>query len=159
MRCFEIIADLSKDEYLEHILPLTTQTYPYRKLSMSTMKSHAYKLSGGITRLIDEWWFQRCRWIDEAAGIPIQPVKGAIADLYHSAGLPTYRGTYRDIPGMSEDVMHIRAVVLAPNESDGPEDDDPWNLFDAFLVKTRESLHDRHDLSKLIQKWETHRVQ
>ena len=56
--------------------------------------------------------------------------------------------------------LRILVDTLAPIESDGPEDNDEWNLFKQYLPDNseEEKLHDRTHLSKMLRAWHISKV-
>jgi hypothetical protein len=47
-------------------------------------------------------------------------------------------------------------TVLAPNESDGLEDTEEWNLFDEFLGPDNEQ--NTNTLAEILKKWRRYKV-
>ncbi|CAD6502861.1 BgTH12-05450 [Blumeria graminis f. sp. triticale] len=82
-------------------------------------------------------------------------------DLWQNAGSSRFKSRGR-VPGMQQDQYNLLLKMLAPWESDGPNDTEEWNLFDTFMEK--EDLSDlsiekgfkskKCDLSIMIEKWE-----
>ena len=61
----------------------------------------------------------------------ISPVSGdnlILMDLLHKSGTANFRP--RKLAGMSENRFIELSTKMAPIESDGPDDEDEWNLFD-----------------------------
>jgi hypothetical protein len=73
-------------------------------------------------------------------------------DLLDKAGLPDFQP--KMCPNMSIHEFFNLSTTLAPNESDGPDDSEVWNLFENYLTaRDPASLNDRHDLSKMLTSW------
>ena len=73
-------------------------------------------------------------------------------DLLEKAGLPGFQP--RKITRMTMHEFINLSTTLAPNESDGPDDSEIWNLFEEYLTaRDPASLNDRHDLSNMLTIW------
>ncbi|KAH7129131.1 hypothetical protein EDB81DRAFT_808769 [Dactylonectria macrodidyma] len=158
LRCFEMIADFSQISYLKRVNPVTRSTFNLRGIKASSMMDGNYLLDGGAERLVLQWKVERGRQIDERDDAPIHdqpPLAQDFADLLKRAGEPGFQAQKPE--GMEFSEFRNLTTILAPNESDGPEDDEVWNLFDEFLY-TREpgSLDNRHDLSDMLETWQSY---
>lgn len=152
--CFEKIADFSQAAFLGRINPVTRGTFSLRGVRGTSVLDGNYLVDGGAERLILQWKVTRGRHIDERDGViqDGEPLAQNFADLLSKAGLPGFQPQFVD--GMTQHEFINLTTILAPNESDGPEDPEVWNLFDEFLtVQEPTSLDDRHSLSKMLTAW------
>lgn len=118
-----------------------------------------YLVDGGAERLLLQWKVTQGQHIDERDGVvqPDEPLAQNFADLLSKAGLPGFQPQI--VNGMTQHEFFNLITSLAPNESDGPEDSGPWNLFEEYLTaRDPESLNNRHDLSAMLAKWRAHTV-
>lgn len=157
--CFEKIADLSQSAFLDRINPVTRYSFKLRGVRGASILDGNYLVNGGAERLILEWKVTRGRHIDERDGVARNdsPLAQNFADLLSRAGLPGFRPQI--VNGMTEHEFLYLTTILAPNETDGPEDRDAWNLFDEFLTaQDPASLDNRHDLSEMLMAWRSYTV-
>jgi hypothetical protein len=81
----------------------------------------------------------------------------AVRDLLDNAGSSTY--VPQEIPGANAFEVRLLSSTLAPNESDGPEDTEEWNLFYEFqVVVDQKILENRHSLDMTLFLWRDHVV-
>ena len=111
-----------------------------------------YHVTGGVERLALEWRAMRGRWIDERAGIPQEPLDPELEELLKRAGSATFK--QRRIKDMDTFEFNRLSKDLAPIESDGKDDTDEWNMFEEYLNTNENSLRHRHDLSRILTRWE-----
>ncbi|KAI1323158.1 hypothetical protein F5Y16DRAFT_353091 [Xylariaceae sp. FL0255] len=130
VKCFEKVADFSKSEFLKRLYPLTRGTYHARNLNGASISSGNYMLDGGAERLVQHWTRSMNRLIAERDGIEREPEDPEFTDLFNKAGSSSFNPKKPE--GMSDFEYHWFCHSLAPIESDRPEDDDEWNLFDKF---------------------------
>jgi hypothetical protein len=65
------------------------------------------------------------------------------------------------VAGLDPHEYFLQTTTLAPIESDGPGDDNEWNLYENFLDISDgdiEQLHDRHRLSRTLRMWRNAKV-
>ncbi|KAI0996649.1 hypothetical protein K3495_g11534 [Podosphaera aphanis] len=79
-------------------------------------------------------------------------------DLWHNAGSSRFNSRGH-IPGMQQHEYFNLLTLLAPWESEGPGDNNEWNIFDALLgKKDNQEKADRknksNELSAILSKWE-----
>lgn len=135
-----------------------------------------YLLDAGAERLTLEWKRAVGKLIDERDGVKTKggskddpkddpeddskdDLNPAFRNLLYNAGSSKY--VPEDVPNMDTFERHLLTTTLAPIESDGPEDDDEWNLFDEYLVAREDdptSLDSRHTLSATLFLWGLHVV-
>ncbi|CAH0025066.1 unnamed protein product [Clonostachys rhizophaga] len=133
VECFEKLADLTKEKYLDRLKPLSRNNFAQRNANKSTMMSGFYLLDAGAERLILQWIFVMRKLIAKRDGtdgpksmVPI------LHDLWYKSGSAKFTNAERP-EGMSQYEFRELQTTLAPVESDGPEDDNEWNLFDRFM--------------------------
>lgn len=116
-------------------------------------------VDAGAERLILSWIVTRKRLIRRRDGLEPEdnePLEPDFADVLFNAGLPSFAG--QKPPDMSViDYLRLQNE-LAPNESDGPADEDPWNLFEEYLDETPEGLNNVHNLSDMLSLWHRDQV-
>ncbi|KAL0943834.1 uncharacterized protein CTRU02_201721 [Colletotrichum truncatum] len=154
IRCFEMIADFSQVDYLKRVHAVTRSNFKVRGLKGNSILSGNYLVEGGIERLVLQWRVERCRQIYAGDGNAesAEPMAENFANLLDKAGLPGFEAEKPE--GMTSHEYRNLLTILAPNESDGPEDNDVWNLFEQYLYTRKPgSLDNRHDLSDMIDAW------
>ncbi|KKK15096.1 hypothetical protein AOCH_005601 [Aspergillus ochraceoroseus] len=156
IRCFEKIADFSQADFLDRVQPLTRNTWELRGLKASSVRDGSYIVPGGVERLILEWKVTRGMWIDKRDGVYDERayyIDEGFDDLLHKAGSSTYIPRGRPA-GLDLYEHYALSQLLAPNESDGPQDQQEWNLFAHYLDFTVKTLSNPHELSMMLQRWE-----
>ncbi|KAK5046650.1 hypothetical protein LTR84_007411 [Exophiala bonariae] len=154
VKCFEKIADLSRVEFLDRLQILTRSNYRFRGLSAKNVISGNYLLDGGAERLLLNWKAQRGRWIDKNAGEQPEPdISTAFSNLLRNSGSSSF--TYEKVEGLGMHEYMLLTTMLAPFESDGPQDTDEWNLFTEYLPgdEDEDQLHEQHSLSSTLARW------
>lgn len=119
-----------------------------------------YLLDAGAERLTIMWKNTVGKLIDERDGVESKDdSSAALRDLPHEAG--SSKDASQEIPEVSSSKHELSSTTLAPNESDGPEDTEEWNLFDECLVVRDDDLkhlNNRHSLSQTLTLWRLHVV-
>lgn len=114
-----------------------------------------YLLDAGAERLTLMWKTTVGKLIDERDGVESKDdSSAALTDLLHNAGSSKY--TSQEIPEMDSYEYDLLSTTLAPNETDGPEDTEEWNLFEECLVvrdDDQKYLNNRHSLSQTLTLW------
>ncbi|KAH6885235.1 hypothetical protein B0T10DRAFT_576901 [Thelonectria olida] len=152
--CFEEIADFSQLPFHQRVHPITRSTFSARGVKVTSILDGNYLVDGGAERLILQWIDERRQQIRERDGEVdnARPMAQNLVDLFNMAGTPGFRG--EKPVRMGEFEYQNLLGPLAPNECDGLEDLEVWNLFDEYLSTRRPgSLENRHDLSEMLQKW------
>jgi hypothetical protein len=118
-----------------------------------------YLVDAGAERLVLEWKVTLGRLIDKRDGVEIQswddPVSKPFHDLLRKSGSAKY--VPQQVPDMTTFEFDLLSGTLAPIESDGPEDEDEWDLFEQFLAVAddeNDELKIQHSLSKTLGDWE-----
>jgi hypothetical protein len=135
---------------------LTRSTFKLRGLKANNILDGEYFVDGAVERLVLEWKVTRGRWIDKRDGVVVEELAPAIDNILRRAGSSNYKP--QSVPGMSGHEYFLLSHTLAPFESDGPEDNQEWNLFDSYLSTNEENLHERHNLSNMLQRWQNDQV-
>lgn len=133
--------------------------FKMRGVKASSVIDGNYLLDGGCERLILKWKVMMGMLMDRRDGVPIQPLNNDFHDLLERAGSATYEPKY--IAGMELHEFINLSGKLAPIESDGPGDEDEWNLFDNYLVRkftNLEDLDDPRSLGDMVMAWEADKV-
>jgi hypothetical protein len=97
--------------------------------------------------------------MDTRDGVKIEPLEPDLEDLLSKAGSSSYQPKKVDGVPRAEFLNHY--TTLAPNESDGVDDQEEWNLFEQYLAMTFdnvEDLNDPHSLSDMLAQWEMDKV-
>ncbi|KAI9844753.1 MAG: hypothetical protein M1837_005286 [Sclerophora amabilis] len=151
--CFEKMVNLSQSYILDRLLPLTRHVMADCRLESVLVHQGLYLCDGGTERLVQEWIAQRKRWIAERNGIQEEISNFALYYLSQMAGSSTF--VPQLVPGLTRREEARLQVDLAPFESDGPGDEQEWNLFTSYLTPDnhRATLHDRHNLSNMLRCW------
>ncbi|MCJ1307319.1 hypothetical protein MMC25_000965 [Agyrium rufum] len=153
--CFEKLADFSHIEFLQRITLLTRRNWKTREVSVENFLKGAHVLDGGAERLVQHWVTVRVLLLglrDQGEYIDAAQVPDP-GSLYYSAGAPGYEHIAQPEKDMPEFLNFL--VTLAPNESDGPDDREVWNLFDTYLTQQDvESFGNPHNLSEMLAKWD-----
>ncbi|ELR10426.1 hypothetical protein GMDG_00838 [Pseudogymnoascus destructans 20631-21] len=133
-------------------------TWSFRNLKSSSVLDGNYPLDAGAERLTIAWKAAVRKLIDERDGVEINDdSNAAFRDLLDSAGSSKY--VPQDVPDVGE--HRLLSSTLAPNESDGPEDTEEWNLFNEYQVVVdddQKSLENRHNLGMTLFMWRDHVV-
>ncbi|RYP73207.1 hypothetical protein DL769_004266 [Monosporascus sp. CRB-8-3] len=157
--CFEKLVDFSKVEYFNHLQPVTRRTVALRGLKGSSICDGNYMLDGGAERLVLEWMASMERLIAQRDGVHDEPLDPAFSDLLYRAGSSSYRP--KEVKGMTHSEYRLLSGPLAPIESDGPEDDEEWDLFKEFMsmdFRGVEDLKEPHSLSRTLSAWRTAKI-
>ncbi|KFZ07678.1 hypothetical protein V502_09824 [Pseudogymnoascus sp. VKM F-4520 (FW-2644)] len=158
--CFEKIADFSQADFLDRVQPLNRNMWPFRNLKSSSMLDGNYLLDAGAERLTIAWKLAVGKLINERDGVETKDdSSSALRDLLSMAGSSKY--VPQEVPDVETFERRLLSSTLAPNESDGPEDIEEWNLFDEYLVvrdDDQESLKNRHTLGMTLFLWKDHVV-
>lgn len=135
--------------------PVTRNTYPLKGTGHT---SEDCLLDAGAESLVTAWSISRDRLIDERDAIhrEIDQVSKDFADLVLKAGTPGFQAPEPE--GMTSHEHRCRVGYLAPVESDGPEDTEPWSLHEEYLDDSPDSLNNKHDLSEMLELWGIHCV-
>lgn len=135
-------------------------TFKDRGLNASSILDGNYVLDGGAERLVIQWTSERGRQIAKRDGTAEDDSDPPYPDLHHllqKAGSPSFNGKIPEHMPLPE--YFTLLTVLAPNESDGSDDREVWNLFDEYLPTRRPgSLDNQHDLSQMLARWKAHTV-
>ena len=102
--------------------------------------------------MVLEWKVARGRALDARDGVEEaedEPMSPELNNLLRKAGSAGFKG--ESVEGMTPFEHRLLSTSLAPWESDGPEDEAGWNLFDQYLVTG--NTEDRHTLSKTLNQW------
>ena len=140
--------------FFDLVTPVTRNTKNDREVLAAGDSDCRYLVDGGVERLVLEWKIRRRRFIDARDGVvPTEkPLQQNLKDLLYKAGTPRFQPS--KVTDMENGEIYILSAHLAPNQSDGPNDNEVWNIFDRYLsTQNHESLNDRHDLSKILAKW------
>jgi hypothetical protein len=116
-------------------------------------------LDGGARRLVAAWKTMMRDLRRQRDGETVDPADPALEDLMMNAGSSQYKP--KRPAGMSQEDFDDLSRVLAPIESDGPDDDDEWNLFHQYLVEDPSNpvyLNQPHLLSLALNSWKFDRV-
>lgn len=134
--------------------------WPLRNLKSSSMLDGNYLLDAGAERLTIAWKLAVGKLINERDGVETKDdSSAALRDLLYRAGSSKY--VPQEIPDVDAFEHRLLSGTLAPNESDGPEDIEEWNLVDEYLVvrdDDQESLKNRHTLGMTLFLWKDHVV-
>ncbi|CAI6092575.1 unnamed protein product [Clonostachys chloroleuca] len=134
VECFEKLADLTNEKYLDRLKPLSRNNFAQRNANQSTMMSGFYLLDAGAERLILQWIFVMRKLIAKRDGTDgpksLDPI---LHGLWYKSGSAKFTSAEKP-EGMSQFEFRKLQTTLAPVESDGPEDDNEWNLFDIFMT-------------------------
>ncbi|RYP65480.1 hypothetical protein DL769_006303 [Monosporascus sp. CRB-8-3] len=152
--CFEKLADFSKPRYLSRLRPTTRHTVP---LGIGPYNAYAL-LDGGAERLIIEWESVLSTLINRRAGNPWPPPDLALYDILHSSGRQDF---HRDKPAdLSDYEYFLLTHQLAPIESDGPHEEDEWDLFDEYYRtdNPQNIQYQAHRLGEMLRKWQHDKV-
>jgi len=155
--CFEEIADLSQRAFLDLTSPLTRSNFRFRGVKGTSVLDGNYLVDGGAERLLLQWKVTRGGQIDERDGVVqnTEPLAANFQDLLDKAGQPGFQPQM--VTGMTMHEFMYLSRTLAPNESDGPDDSEVWNLFENYLTASDPArLNNRHDLSEMLSKWDAH---
>ncbi|ROW00741.1 hypothetical protein VMCG_06464 [Cytospora schulzeri] len=154
IRCFEEIADFSDSTFLDRLYPVTRNTYPLKGTGTLT---GGHLLDAGAESLVTAWSISRDRLIDERDGVQreVDQTSKDYVDLILKAGTPGFRPPRPD--DMTSHEYSCRINRLAPIESDGHDDTEPWSLHEEYLDDSPESLDNKHDLSEMLELWRIHR--
>ena len=158
-----MIADLNDPSFFERIIPLTRNTFTYRYIHYEEVAAGRYVCDGGAERLVQEWRYKKWEMNQHSKGIPQERrLQDPMEYIAYNAG--SNRFVYREVPGINMWEVNSYVRPLAPNESDGPDDRNEWNLFESFLypkpkVKSEQGYYaDRHCLSKVLREWRNAKV-
>ncbi|KFZ16086.1 hypothetical protein V501_02401 [Pseudogymnoascus sp. VKM F-4519 (FW-2642)] len=158
--CFEKIADFSQADFVDQVEPVTRNTWSFRNLNSSSVLDGNYLLDAGAERLTISWKEAVKKLIDERDGVETKDDwSAAVRDLLDNAGSSKY--VTQEIPDANAFQLRLLRSRLAPNESDGPDDTEEWNLFDEYLAPRdddQKSLEDRHTLGATLFLWRDHVV-
>ncbi|KAI0867786.1 hypothetical protein GGS24DRAFT_259681 [Hypoxylon argillaceum] len=160
IECFEKLVDFSQSEFLRRLQPLTRINWNARGLKTNSISSGNYLLDGGAERLALYWIDSMQRLIAERDGVEREGYDPEFEDLLTKAGSGSFVPPERP-ENMPVFEYHNLCYSLAPVESDGPEDEDEWNLIEEFAPLAFDSLDDlneTHSLSTMLQAWELHRI-
>ena len=134
--------------------------WPFRNLKSSSMLDGNYLLDAGAERLTIAWKLAVGKLINERDGVETNDdSSAALRDLLSMAGSSKY--VPQEVPDVETFERRLLSSTLAPNESDGPEDIEEWNLFDEYLVvrdDEQESLKNRYTLGMTLFLWKDHVV-
>jgi hypothetical protein len=84
------------------------------------------------------------------------PASKPFHDLLRKSGSAKY--IPQQVPNVTTFEFVLLSGTLAPIESDGPEDEDEWDLFEQFLAVAddeNDELKIKHSLSKTLGDWRT----
>lgn len=155
VRCFEKIADFTDYAYLARVSLVTRSTFLERGLTLSNASN--YIVDAGAERLVLAWIVTRQRLIRQRDGMaPESELDPDFSDLLSKAGLAGFEP--RRPSNMSDTEFMWLTSSLAPNEVDGPDDAEPWNLFRMYLDETPQSLNQRHGLYDMLHHWRVDKV-
>lgn len=87
---------------------------------------------------------------------PLVELDQDFSDLLFKTGLPGFEPQRPE--NMSETEFMWLSSTLAPNESDGPDDAEPWNLFATYLDEASQSLDQKHGLYDMLHRWRISKV-
>ncbi|KAK2734313.1 hypothetical protein FQN57_001718 [Myotisia sp. PD_48] len=156
IRCFEKIVDFSQAGISALVQPLTRNSWKVRGLKAGTILDGNYLVPGGLERLVLEWKATRGEWIDKRDGVYDEEGNRLDPDfeaLLRNAGSSAYQKQTKP-EGMPQSEYYNLLFKLAPYESNGPGDTEEWNLFATYLDSSAEALHNPHDLSTMLERWE-----
>lgn len=122
-------------------------------MAASSIFDASYLVSAGIERLILEWKVRHGEQMDKKDGSGGETNKELDPDfsaLLQRAGSATYKAKMPK----NMDRYEYHNLISIPF-GDGSGDTNEWNLFDKYLRVTSESLADPHNLSAMIEHWET----
>ena len=158
-----MIADLDEPFFYERIIPLTRNTFGFRIIHYEEVKAGKYVCDGGAERLVQEWRYKKWEISQHRMGFRQERrPQDAMENIAYNAG--SRRFVYRPVPDMGMWEVNCYIGPLAPNESDGADDENEWNLFESFLYPKPEVLSehdyfsDRHCLSKVLKAWHNAKV-
>ncbi|RYP36414.1 hypothetical protein DL767_003377 [Monosporascus sp. MG133] len=152
--CFERLADFSQAQYLRRLRPITRHTVPLR---IDPYNAYAL-LDGGAEKLILEWKEVLNGLIARRAGDPWPPQDLATYGILHSAGR---LGFYRHKPAfLSHYEYFLHTHQLAPIESDGPGEEDEWDLFDQYYRTEHpyDIEYQANRLGEMLRSWQHDKV-
>ncbi|OBT78509.1 hypothetical protein VF21_00983 [Pseudogymnoascus sp. 05NY08] len=156
--CFEKIADFSQEDFVDRVQPVTRNTWQFRNLNASSVLDGNYLLDAGAERLTISWKQAVKKLINERDGVEIEDdTSEAVRDLLDNAGSSKF--VPREIPDADAFELRLLSSTLAPNESDGSEDTEEWNLFYEFQMVVdgdQKSLDNRHNLDMTLYLWRDH---
>ncbi|KAJ5779443.1 hypothetical protein N7457_007163 [Penicillium paradoxum] len=157
IECFERIADFTQLAFIQRVLPVTRNTWKYRNLNVGGILDGNYFVSAGVERLIQEWREVHAMWAakrDDCYDETQDVLPANLDALLYQSGSAVNQEPKK--PGrMKEYEYLLLRTMLAPNESDGPEDPSEWNLFSEYIDSAAEALDNPHDLSTMLQRWQT----
>ncbi|VUC24099.1 unnamed protein product [Clonostachys rosea] len=136
VECFEKLADLTREKYLNRLKPLSRNNLIERNAKRSSLMNGYYLLDAGAERLVTQWIFVMRKLIakrDGTDGPKSEDPK--LHDLLYQSGSAKFTDAEQP-EGMTDFEFRKLQTTLAPIESDGPEDDQEWNLFDLFMTIT-----------------------
>jgi hypothetical protein len=160
VRCFEELADFSQEDYLDRLRPLIHSTaVTLRGLKESSDWHKRWYLDAGTMRLVLEWKtlmkFLLCAKSSMASG--------CLPEVFDLSAIVQNKGPVEYLPDELE--AYIQTPIDDPTECDGPEDQEPWNLFERYMSLTAKSigklkdfkdlrdLEKRHTLSEMLESW------
>ncbi|RYP54679.1 hypothetical protein DL768_000615 [Monosporascus sp. mg162] len=152
--CFERLADFAQPQNLNRLRPVTRHTVPLRIDSYNTYAL----LDGGAEKLITEWKSVLDGLTTRRAGNPWPLPDLACYDILHSSGRI---GFYRHKPAlMSHYEYFLHTHQLAPIKSDGPEEEDEWDLFDEyFRTEYPQNIeYQANRLGEMLRSWHHDKV-
>ncbi|KAF1980359.1 hypothetical protein BU23DRAFT_625635 [Bimuria novae-zelandiae CBS 107.79] len=166
VRCFEDLVDFSDANYLDRIKPVTPENaVKMRGIKATSVVNCNYVLDAGAERLVLQWRFNMRRLIDMGDEVvnnePSDPNDPSLfmTDLWNKSGSASLT------PEQPENISRYTFLKLstqtAPIESDGPGDENEWNLFEQYLSlpsKDIKDLEDRHSLSNMLTHWSHDRL-
>ncbi|OBT56315.1 hypothetical protein VE04_02849 [Pseudogymnoascus sp. 24MN13] len=145
-----------KDFY--HVQLVTRNSWSFRNLNSSSVLDGNYLLDAGAERLTISWKEAVKKLINERDGVEDKDDSSpAVRDLLDNAGSSKY--VPQEIPDADAFELRLLRSRLAPNESDGPDDTEEWNLFDEYQVARdddQKSLDNRHTLDMTLFLWRDH---
>ncbi|OBT83815.1 hypothetical protein VE02_05512 [Pseudogymnoascus sp. 03VT05] len=156
--CFEKIADFSQADFVDRVQPVTRNTWSFRNLNSSSVLDGNYLLDAGAERLTISWKEAVKKLINERDGVETKDdTSAAVRNLLDDAGSSEY--VPQEIPDADAFEVRLLNTILAPNESDGPEDTEEWNIFYEFQMVVdgdQKSLDNRHSLDMSLYLWRDH---
>ncbi len=157
VRCFETIANLTQGDFLVRIIPATRNTMksPETPCATDPGSKNCFPVDSGAERLIYAWKAQRAKHIAEPDKLTQaqEPMDQGRRDQSEEAEPAGYVARRPCGVGLEENA--VMKDSLGPNESGQPGEEDDWNILQAYLnaEEGRESLDDRHRLSKVLGGW------
>lgn len=160
VECFEKLADFSQTAFLKQLQPLTRRTWIARGLKSTSISRGNYLLDGGAERLALYWINSMQRLIAERDEVEREAYDPEFEDLLTKAGSGSFV-----LPKRPEHMPIFEYLnlchTLAPIESDGPEDDNEWNLIEEYVPLEFDSLDDLNEtesLSLMLKTWRFDRI-